>query len=59
MAFGENNTGTLLAESREVLFFDHSLEYIEVQWLGDTAQRLLFYSEEGAPPDIAERVIDE
>lgn len=53
---GDYATETLLAESREVLFWRDSLEYVEVVWDGGQARRLLFYSEEGVPPDSVERL---
>jgi hypothetical protein len=55
---GDYATETLLAESRDVLFWGESLEYVEVEWDGNQARRLLFYSEEGVPPDSVERLSD-
>jgi CubicO group peptidase (beta-lactamase class C family) len=48
----------LLAESRNVLFEDGSIDYIEVEWDGPQARRLRFHMEEGAPPDIVERILE-
>jgi D-alanyl-D-alanine carboxypeptidase len=55
---GDVTTETLLAESRDLLFWRDSLEFVEVEWDGSQARRLLFYSEEGVPPDTVERLTD-
>jgi D-alanyl-D-alanine carboxypeptidase len=55
---GDYATETLLAESRSRLFWPDSLGWVEIEWRGNQAQRLLFYSEEDVPPDIVERVPD-
>ena len=55
IAYGESAAEALLAESRDVLFFEDSLAHVEVEWRDDIAERLLFYFNEGAPAEIAER----
>ena len=55
---GDYATVSLMAESRELLFWRDSLEYVEVEWDDGQARRLLFYSEEGMPPDSVERLPD-
>lgn len=46
---------SLLAESREVLYVDDGLEYIDVEWDGDKATSMSLYFEEGVPPEVLER----
>ena len=48
----------LKAENRELLFEEGAISYIEVEWEGAAAERLLFHFDEGAPPEIAERTND-
>jgi hypothetical protein len=59
LALGEIWTDTLLTESEETMFFDNSLQHVEVEWDGNTAQRLLYHFDESAPPDVYERVTEE
>lgn len=55
MSFNGSPADVLLAESRELLFEEGAIDYIEVEWEGPQARRLMFHFEEGAPPEIAER----
>lgn len=43
---------TLLAESRDLLYVDDGLEYVDVEWNGDTATSMSLYFEEGVPPEV-------
>ena len=56
MRFNGSPDEVLLAESRELFFEVDAIDYIEVEWEGPEARRLMFHYEEGAPPEIAERV---
>lgn len=47
---------TVLAESRDILFMEDSIAYVEIEWEGDTASALLFHFEEGVPPDVLSRI---
>ena len=58
LIIGDEDTRTLYAESREILFFEDSIEFIRVEREGDAAARLLFHFEEGVPPDILTRVTE-
>ena len=55
MVVGGSDSETLLAESRDVLFMKDSINYVQVEWDADVALRLLFFLEEGVPPEIVER----
>lgn len=46
---------SLLAESRDVLYVDDGLEYVEVKWDGDTATSLSLFFEESVPPEVLTR----
>ena len=58
MSFGGGDADTIFAASREILFMEDSIAFLEVDWDDGTAARLLFHFEEGVPPDVAERVTD-
>ena len=58
LVIGGEDTRTLYAESRAILFFEDSIEFIRVERDGDAAARLLFHFEEGVPPDILTRVTE-
>jgi CubicO group peptidase (beta-lactamase class C family) len=49
---------TLLAESRRILFFPDSLNYVEVEWNGNSVGRLLMHTEESMPPTVLEPVAE-
>jgi len=46
---------SLQAESRDLLYVDDGLEYVEVEWDGETATSMSFYFEEGVPPEVVTR----
>lgn len=52
MDIGDFVTDTLLAESRHILFFPDSLNYVEVEWDGVSVRRLLMHDAEGMPPIV-------
>jgi hypothetical protein len=56
MKFDGTSERVLLAESRDILFEEGSIDHIAVEWDGRLAKRLLFHREEGAPPDVLERI---
>ena len=56
LVVGGSSEQVLLAESRDILFEEGSLDYIEIEWQGPVAKRLLFHLEEGAPPEVVERI---
>jgi CubicO group peptidase (beta-lactamase class C family) len=58
MDIGGFATETILAESRDILFMENSINHIEVVWDGNTASRLLFHMEEGVPPDVVSRTTE-
>lgn len=49
---------TMLAQDRKTLFVEDGLEFVEVEWDGDTAARLSFHFEEGVPPEVVSRVAE-
>jgi len=59
MSIGGSQVETIHAESRDVLFMDDSIDYVEVEWDSGNASKLLFHFQEGAPPDVLERVMEQ
>ncbi len=55
MIIGGEDREIVQAESRDILFMEDSIAYVEIEWEGDTASALLLHFEEGVPPEVLHR----